>query len=159
MAKVKAAAAAKLKAEVAAKEEQAEKKRDEAVKEAALEYLCMQFGTKQKPPSTAVQEKLNKACRCHPTMKEGCHKGGCSFHPSNLRQTMRMNLQRRQEMEHQLRTRTSLAPEQRARALDHLFGPAVEITSASAASSGASGAGGGRITIKLKMCPLCVSYV
>lgn len=128
------AAAEKIRREAKKKEDKAEGKRQEAVKEAAVEYLRMQYGTKQKPPTAALQERLRKACRCHLSMGVGTHKDKCSYGPTNLRAAMRANIANRASIERQLESRTTLTAHQRARALDHLFGPAVLLTSGSASS-------------------------
>ena len=82
---------------------------------------------KQKLAPESVQEKLAKACRCSLSMPKGMHKERCNFHPSNMRALLRVNAANRTSMEAQLRTRTSLSPQQREAALEYLFGPAVSV--------------------------------
>ena len=60
-------------------------------------------------------------------MPKGMHKDRCNFHPSNMRTLLRNNIANRKSMESQLRTRTSLSPQQREAALEYLFGPAVAL--------------------------------
>ena len=123
------AAAQQLKDELAEKKAKAEAKHLELVKQAALVYLRQEFGKtkKQKLAPESVQEKLAKACRCSLSMPKGMHKERCNFHPSNMRALLRVNAANRTSMEAQLRTRTSLSPQQQEAALEYLFGPAVSV--------------------------------
>jgi hypothetical protein len=127
--KITDAAAQQLKDELAEKKAKADAKHLELVKQAALEYLRQEFGKtkKQKLAPESVQEKLAKACRCSLSMPKGMHKERCNFHPSNMRALLRVNAANRTSMEAQLRTRTSLSPQQREAALEYLFGPAVSV--------------------------------
>ena len=94
-----------------------------------LEYLRQEFGktTKQKLAPESVQEKLAKACQCSLSMPKSMHKERCNLHPSSMRAPLRVNAANRTSMEAQLRTRTSLIPQQRGAALEYLFDPAVSV--------------------------------
>ena len=122
-------AAQQFKDELAEKKAKAEAKHLELVKQATVEYLRQELGKtkKQKLAPESVQEKLAKACRCSLTMPKGMHKDRCNFHPSNMRTLLRNNIANRKSMESQLRTRTSLSPQQHEAALEYLLGPAVTL--------------------------------
>ena len=125
--KITDAAAQQFKDDLAEKKAKAEAKHLELVKQATVEHLRQELGKtrKQKFAPESVQEKLAKACRCSLSMPKGMHKDRCNFHPSNMRNLLRANVANRASMEAQLRTRTSLSPQQREAALEYLFGPAV----------------------------------
>ena len=149
--KITDAAAQKIKA-VAKKESKAFEKQQHLLKETAVDLLiglrclCLragkkavdllrkEYGHKQKATPTAVQEKLAKACRCHLSLAPGHHKDKCNFHPVNMRSILRRNIENRAAIEQQLRTRTTLSPEQRETALGHLIGPPVVVVGGSSSS-------------------------
>ena len=122
-------AAQQFKDELAEKKAKAEAKHLELVKQATVEYLRQEFGKtkRQKLAPESVQEKLAKACRCSLTMPKGMHQDRCNLHPPKTRTLLRNNIANRKSMESQLRTRTSLSPQQREAALEYLFGPAVAL--------------------------------
>ena len=137
--RIAAAAAQKLKAEAAEKECKATARHEQLLKDAAVEFLRLEFGSKQKPTATTVQEKLQKACKCHLTMAKGLHKERCSFKPQNVQYALQRNVQNRAAVEEQLRLRTSLAPGEREKTLLHLFGSKPPAASSSGASSSSQG--------------------
>ena len=116
------AAAAKLPAETKEKKAKAEKKREDSLKEIAVEYLRREFGTKQKPASAALDVKLQQACRCPLTMSLGLHKERCNYRPQNLRDVVRASVQNRAAIEQQRKSHTTLTPQQISRALENRFG-------------------------------------
>ena len=127
--KITDAAAQQFKDELAERKAKAEAKHFELVKQATVEHLRQEFDKtrKQKLAPESVQEKLAKACRCSLSLPKGMHKDRCNFHPSTMRALLRANVANRASMEAQLRTRTSLSPQQREAALEYLFGPAVAL--------------------------------
>jgi len=139
--RIAAAAAQKLKAEAAEKECKATARHEQLLKDAAVEFLRLEFGSKQKPTATTVQEKLQKACKCHLTMAKGLHKERCSPKPQNMQYALQRNVQNRAAIEEQLRLRlrTSLAPAEREKMLLHLFGPKPSAAVSSGASSSSQG--------------------
>ena len=134
--KITDAAAQQFKDELAEKKAKAEAKHFELVKQATVEHLRQELGKtkKQKLAPESVQEKLAKACRRSLSMPKGMHKDRCNFHPSNMRNLLRANVANRASMEAQLRTRTSLSPQQREAALEYLFGPAVALETGASTS-------------------------
>ena len=112
-------------------------KRQDPVRQAGIEYLRLSFGRKHKTAPNALQEKLGKACKCSKSLPPGNHKGGCNFHPTNLRSIMKALAVDRAAIDKQLRERTSLTPSQRNEAVDHLLG--LEQAAASSSSSSSKG--------------------
>ena len=97
-----------------------------------MEYHRLHYGTKQKPTPAPLAEKLRMACGCHLSMAAGLHKDECNIHPNNLRSALSANVMNRAAMAEQLRRRTTLTAAQRSKALDHLYGLEVAISSGSA---------------------------
>ena len=59
------AAAAQMRQKIKDKEEKAEAKQTELVRQAAMEHLRIQFGDKKVTPTPApLKDKLEKACKC-----------------------------------------------------------------------------------------------
>ena len=135
------AAAQQFQDELAEKKAKADAKHLELVKQATVEDLRQELGKtrKQKFAPESVQEKLAKACRRSLSIPKGMHKDRCNLHPSSMRNRLRANAANRASMEAQLRTRTSLSPQQREAALGYLFGPAVALETVALTSRQNSG--------------------
>ena len=67
-------AAAQMKKELEEKENVAEAKRMELLRQAGIEHLRLQFGKKPTPTCKSLQEKVARACKCAKTMAAGYHK-------------------------------------------------------------------------------------
>ena len=128
LASATAAAAKKLREEAEMRSKQAEDRAAERatalIKEAAVEYLRVQFGKKQAPTPAPLLEKLKKACRCHLVKAAGLHKDTCPLSPFRLKSTLEVHEQSRDTVKEQLRKRTSLSAAQVESAITHLFGAA-----------------------------------
>ena len=109
--------------EMKEKEKKAEARQTELVRQAAVEHLRVQFGGKKvKPTCATLNDQLEKACKCAKKYADGIHDEKCSFHPARLKEALQRLAQDRASVEKQLR-KTSLAPAERQKALEHLFGP------------------------------------
>ena len=96
--KITEAAAAKIRAEAKQKEEAAKAKQHALVQMAAMEYLRLEYGNKQKPAANALQETLGKACNCRKlqeTLANGMRKPSCNLKSDNLPSMLRRNVEDR----------------------------------------------------------------
>ena len=130
------AAATKIRLEMQEKEQKAAERQRELLRECVVEYLRLQYGSKQQPATQTAQQRLAKYCRCGRTLGEGIHKDTCDLNPTRLRFVMHQSVAERAHIAKQLATRTSLTKPQQTKALDHLFGPEVFISQPSSSSQG-----------------------